>query len=80
VLDGMPLLMAGGHIEEWEQLATRNFFYAIRRYYEAGVKVVVLAFDDYKFVSTAKSITQANRSKKVAPFHVDEREYLEPKV
>jgi hypothetical protein len=80
VLDGMPLLMAGGHVEEWDQLVTRNFFYAIKRYFDSGVKVVVLAFDDYKYVSNAKSITQANRSKKVAPFSFDERQYLEPKV
>lgn len=26
VLDGMPLLMAGGHIEEWDHLVTRWVF------------------------------------------------------
>jgi hypothetical protein len=31
-------------------------------------------------VSTAKSITQANRSKKVAAFKMDDRQHLEPKV
>jgi hypothetical protein len=40
----------------------------------------VLAFDDYKYVSSAKSITQANRTKKAAVFQFDERQYLEPKV
>jgi hypothetical protein len=80
VLDGMPLLMVGAHVEEWDQLVTRNFFYAIKRYYDSGVKVVVLAFDDYKYVSSAKSITQANRSKKVAEFHFDERQDLQPRV
>jgi hypothetical protein len=80
ILDGMPMLMAGGHVEEWRDLVTRNFFYTIRRYYEQGINVVVLAFDDYLYVSNAKSITQANRSKKVAPFSFDERQHLEPRV
>jgi hypothetical protein len=62
----------------------------IKRYYDpfvhpggkklVGVEVVVLAFDDYKYVSNAKSITQANRSKKLAEFKVDDRQHLEPKV
>jgi hypothetical protein len=80
VLDGMPMLMAGGHIERWEDLVTRNFYFPIRRYFSEGVKVVVLAFDDYHYVSSAKSITQANRSKKAAPFQFDERQHLEPMV
>jgi hypothetical protein len=80
VLDGMPLLMAGGHIEEWRDLIQRNFYYAINNYFNRGVPVVVLAFDDYTYVSNAKSITQANRSKKVAEFNFNERQYLEPKV
>jgi glyoxylate utilization-related uncharacterized protein len=33
-----------------------------------GAKTVVLAFDDYKYVPSAKSITQANRSKNKAQF------------
>ena len=76
--------------QEWDHLITRNFFFPIKRYFDppadtrgnkpTGVKVVVLAFDDYKYVSSAKSITQANRSKKVAEFKFDERQYLEPRV
>ena len=31
-------------------------------------------------VSNAKSITQANRSKKVAEFKMDDRQHLEPRV
>jgi hypothetical protein len=41
---------------------------------------VVLAFDDYKYVSSAKSITQANSSKKVAEFNFDQRQDLQPRV
>lgn len=41
---------------------------------------MVLAFDDYQYVSSAKSITQANRSKKVAAFEFDQRQDLTPRV
>jgi hypothetical protein len=76
--------------QEWNDLVTRNFFFAVRRYFEPaadsvgnrvnGVDVVVLGFDDYRYVSSAKSITQANRSKKAAEFHFDDRQLLEPRV
>jgi hypothetical protein len=80
VLDGMPLLMAGGHIEEWEHLVTRNFFYPVKKYYAMGCRVVVLSFDDYSKVSRAKSITQANRDKQKPNSNFDERQHLECKV
>ena len=76
--------------QEWDHLVTRNFLNPIKRYYDpwtppgskkaVGVDVVVLAFDDYKYVSNAKAITQANRSKHVAEFKLDDRQHLEPKV
>jgi hypothetical protein len=76
--------------QEWDHLVTRNFLNPIKRYYDpwtppggkkaVGVDVVVLAFDDYKYVSNAKAITQANRSKHVPKFKLDDRQHLEPKV
>lgn len=42
-----------------------------------NARVVVLAFDDYKYVPQAKAITQANRSKNKAVYQVNEREGLE---
>jgi hypothetical protein len=80
VIDGMPLLMAGGHIEEWEHLVIRNFFYPIIKYYKMGCRVVTLSFDDYQYVSRAKSITQANRDKQKTNTNCDERQHLECKV
>ena len=55
--------------------------YAISRYFnDLHASVVVLAFDDYAHVSSAKSITQANRSKKAAPFEFGLGALLETKV
>lgn len=62
-IDGMPLLMAAGTTRRWDDLVKRNFANPITRYFRMNAKTVVLAFDDYKFVPSAKSITQANRSK-----------------
>lgn len=76
-LDGMPLLMAGGATRKWDDLVSFNFCGGIQRFFRMGAKVVVLAFDDYKFVSIAKSITQANRSKNKAVFEFNERQHLE---
>jgi hypothetical protein len=76
-LDGMPLLMAGGHTRKWSDLVSFNFCMGIQRFFRLGAKVVVLAFDDYKYVPVAKSITQANRSKHKAVFEFNERQHLE---
>lgn len=45
-----------------------------------GCKAVVLAFDDYDRVPMAKSITQANRSKKKAPYEFGEGQQLPPTI
>lgn len=76
-LDGMPLLMTSSTTRRWEDLVNFNFCNPVRRFYRMGTKIVVLAFDDYKFVPIAKSITQANRSKKKAKFEFNERQLLE---
>lgn len=64
----MPLLMVSSHVTQWTDILNRNFGYPINRYFKLGCRRVVICWDDYTFVSSAKSITQANRSKKVAPF------------
>lgn len=76
-LDGMPLLMASSTMRKWDDLIRFNFCIPIQRFYRLGAQVCVLAFDDYLYVPKAKAITQANRSKKKAPFQCNEREQLE---
>lgn len=68
IIDGMPCLMVGSHVTQWADLLNRNFGYRINRYFKLGCRRVVICWDDYSFVSSAKSITQANRSKNAAPF------------
>lgn len=63
-LDGMPLLMASGTLQKWEDLVKWNFARSVKRFFFMNASVVVLAFDDYKYVPASKAITQANRSKK----------------
>lgn len=76
-LDGMPLLMASSTMRKWDDLIRFNFCNPILRFFRMGAQVCVLAFDDYLHVPKAKAITQANRSKKKAPFQCNEREQLE---
>lgn len=76
-IDGMPLLMAGPQTRMWDDLVKRNFAFPIMRYYRMGASTVVLAFDDYRHVPAAKSITQANRSKGKAPFVFGDGQNLE---
>jgi hypothetical protein len=76
-IDGMPLLMKGAATKRWEDLVRFNFVTAIRRLFKLGAEKVVLAFDDYLHVPSAKSITQANRSKKAVKFDFHERQELE---
>jgi hypothetical protein len=76
-IDGMPLLMAAGTTRRWDDLVKRNFAGPITRFLRMGASTVVLAFDDYKYVPSAKSITQANRSKGKAVFTFNERQHLE---
>ena len=65
-IDGMPLLMKSSHITRWSELVNFNFARPVKRFMGLGASVVVLGFDVYTFVPGAKSITQANRSKRVA--------------
>jgi len=76
-IDGMPCLMAGSHVQSWDDLADRNFLSLIQRYYRLGASTVVLQFDDYTYCASAKGITQANRNKIVTtPFEFDEFQLL----
>jgi hypothetical protein len=71
-IDGMPLLMKSESVTRWQDLVRFNFLSALNRFYSMGAKTVVLGFDVYSLVSSAKSITQANRSKKVKPIRFED--------
>lgn len=63
-LDGMIMLMKADTVTRWRELIDRNFVSSVKAFFRLGAAVVVLGFDDYTYVSKAKSITQHNRSKK----------------
>jgi hypothetical protein len=54
-IDGMPLLMTcERNVKSWEDLLRFNYARQIMRYFRLGCHSVVLAFDDYERVPTAK--------------------------
>jgi hypothetical protein len=76
-IDGMPLLMiAENNVHTWDDLLRNNYARHIGRYFRLGCSAVVLAFDDYDRVPASKAITQANRSKKKAPYEFGEGQQL----
>jgi hypothetical protein len=83
-IDCMPLLMMSeylkpGQTNTWDKLL-QNIARHIIRYYKLGCEDVVLALDDYKFVTCAKNITQVNRAKKKAPYEFGEGSQLPPTI
>lgn len=76
-IDGMPLLMISEKsVKSWDDLLRNNYARHIMRFFRLGCSAVVLAFDDYDRVPASKAITQANRSKKKAPYEFGEGSQL----
>lgn len=71
-IDGQIKLMKGSHITTWKAYVDHQFAWGVRRHFENGAHTVVVAFDDYTYVPTAKGMTQAKRRKLLPP--VDEHE------
>ena len=64
-IDGQIKLMKGEHVKTWTQFVERQFYHTIDRCFETGAHTVVLGFDNYKHVPTAKNMTQRKRSQHV---------------
>jgi hypothetical protein len=77
-IDGMPRLMraSGDSDSSWDAFVRKNFARPVEKYFRCGCHVVVLMLDNYDEVPMAKSITQANRSKKHAPYEFGEGSQL----
>lgn len=76
-IDGMPLLMISErNVNSWDDLLRNNYARHVARFFRLGCSAVVLAFDDYDRVPASKAITQANRSKKKAPYEFGEGSQL----
>jgi hypothetical protein len=61
-IDGMPLLMKSESVTRWQDLVRFNFLSALNRFYSMGAKTVVLGFDVYSLVSSAKSPKRSSQS------------------
>ena len=62
-LDGQVLLMRANAITTWSVFLKVQFEIKVRRSFETGADVVVLAFDDYTYVPRSKTMTQTKRNK-----------------
>ncbi len=62
-IDGQIKLMKSSHIKTWKDYMDCQFAWNIRTYFQSGVSTVVLAFDNYDYVPTAKGMTQTKRRK-----------------
>ena len=81
-IDGQIRLMPAGieGVVSWEEYIQRQFVRGIERYFQKGVSCVVLAFDDYAHVPSAKNMTQAKRRKHVPALDFHARDCLPPCV
>lgn len=75
-IDGQIKLMCGAHVATWLQFFTAQFVGTIDQGFAAGAEVVVLGFDDYAFVPSAKNMTQIKRIKTAPPVEFGEHEDL----
>lgn len=66
-IDGQIKLMKGEHVKTWKQYVEMQFFHTIDRCFQTGAHTVVLGFDNYAHVPTAKNMTQRKRSQHVPP-------------
>jgi hypothetical protein len=65
-IDGQIKLMKSDAIRTWEGFLKCQFLATIDHAFATGASTVVLGFDDYEFVPTAKSMTQRKRMSSVA--------------
>jgi len=79
-IDGQIKLMCGAHIRTWLQFFTAQFVSTIDQGFAAGAQVVVLGFDDYAFVPSAKNMTQQKRAKTAPAVEFGEHEELPQEV
>lgn len=75
-IDGQIKLMKSSSVTTWEQFVKRQFIQPITAYFNMGIKHVVLGFDNYQYVPTAKHVTQAKRGARTKEFVFGENDEL----
>jgi hypothetical protein len=78
-IDGQIKLMCGAHVRTWVHFFHAQFVDTIESGFATGAEVVVLGFDDYAFVPSAKNMTQQKRVRTV-PAAFGEHQELPPAV
>ena len=82
-IDGQIRLMcptSAERIQTWDDYVTCQFERCISKYFRAGVRGVILAFDDYTYVPAAKSMTQLKRRRHTPTVDFSDRSQLPPTV
>lgn len=81
-VDGQIRLMpsAVDAVMSWEEYIQRQFERHVARHFSRGVSCVILAFDDYAHVPSAKNMTQTKRRKNVPALDFHARDALPPCV
>jgi len=74
----MPASVEG--VMSWEDYIQRQFERHISKYFHCGVSCVVLAFDDYAHVPSAKNMTQTKRRRNLPSLEFNARDCLPPCV
>lgn len=76
--DGQIKLMKADYIKTWAEFLRLQFYQPIEHAIARGAAVVVLGFDDYRHVPTAKTPTQRKRSDHVKALAFEEADELPP--
>lgn len=77
-IDGQINLMKADYINTWALFLEKQFISKIDNAFSLGARVVVLAFDNYEHVPSAKNMTQQKRSRSVPVLKFDEKDDLPP--
>ena len=75
-IDGQIKLMAPSSIYTWDAYFERQFLNSIEYQFKTGANIVVLGFDDYRFVPAAKAPTQRKRNTHVPTVAFEDKDDL----
>lgn len=77
-IDGQINLMKADYIQTWSMFFEYQFMRKVDNAFSYGARLVVLAFDNYKHVPTAKAMTQQKRSRHVPAMKFSDDDHLPP--
>jgi|TARA_B100001094_G_scaffold330950_2_gene397628 hypothetical protein len=75
-IDGQINLMKADYIKTWSMFFEYQFLRKVENAFTCGARIVVLAFDNYKHVPTAKAMTQLKRCRQVPAMKFSDDDHL----